>query len=81
MLRDFIDSVISFAKAHPEYLIPIVFAVAFAECLAFVSIIAPATVLFAAFGAIAGAIPPVLFALTESPGTARAPLGIYVLGP
>jgi membrane protein DedA with SNARE-associated domain len=55
MLRDFIDTVVGFAKAHPEYLIPIVFAVAFAECLAFISILAPATVLFAAFGAIAGA--------------------------
>lgn len=55
MLRDFIDTIVGFAKAHPEYLLPIVFVVAFAECLAFVSILAPATVLFAAFGAIAGA--------------------------
>lgn len=30
------------------------------------------------FGAIAGAIPPVLFALTDSPGTALATLAIYI---
>ncbi len=82
MLRDFIDTVISFAKAHPEYLIPIVFAVAFAECLAFVSIIAPATVLFAAFGAIAGAggigLLPVIIASTV--GSALGYWASYWLG-
>jgi predicted PurR-regulated permease PerM len=31
------------------------------------------------FGAIAGAIPPVLFALTDSPGKALVALGVYVL--
>jgi len=31
------------------------------------------------FGAIAGAVPPVLFALTDSPGKALLTLGIYVL--
>jgi predicted PurR-regulated permease PerM len=31
------------------------------------------------FGAIAGAIPPVLFALTDSPGKALLTLGVYVL--
>ena len=31
------------------------------------------------FGAIAGAIPPVLFALTDSPGKALLMLGVYVL--
>ena len=31
------------------------------------------------FGAIAGAIPPVLFALTDSPGKALVTLGVYVL--
>jgi predicted PurR-regulated permease PerM len=31
------------------------------------------------FGAIAGAIPPVLFALTDSPGRALITLGVYVL--
>jgi len=31
------------------------------------------------FGAIAGAIPPVLFALTDSPGKALLALGVYVL--
>lgn len=55
MLRDAIDTIIAYAQAHPNLLLPIVFVIAFAECLAFVSILAPATVLFAAFGAIAGA--------------------------
>jgi predicted PurR-regulated permease PerM len=31
------------------------------------------------FGAIAGAVPPVLFALTDSPGKALLALGVYVL--
>jgi len=31
------------------------------------------------FGAIAGAVPPVLFALTDSPGKALVVLGVYVL--
>ena len=31
------------------------------------------------FGAIAGAVPPVLFALTDSPGKALLVLGVYVL--
>jgi predicted PurR-regulated permease PerM len=31
------------------------------------------------FGAIAGAIPPVLFALTDSPGKALVTLGVYIL--
>ena len=33
------------------------------------------------FGAIVGAIPPVLFALTDSPGKALLVLSVYVAGP
>jgi membrane protein DedA with SNARE-associated domain len=55
MFAELIETIIAFAKAHEEYLIPLVFVIAFFECLAFVSIFAPATVLFTAFGAIAGA--------------------------
>lgn len=55
MLDGFVNAVVGFAQANQSYLIPLVFIIAFLECLAFVSILAPATVLFTAFGAIAGA--------------------------
>jgi membrane protein DedA with SNARE-associated domain len=55
MLDGFVNAVMGFAQANQEYLIPLIFIIAFLECLAFVSILAPATVLFTAFGAIAGA--------------------------
>ena len=82
MLRDLIDTVVAFAKDHPDYLLPLVFLIAFAECLAFVSILAPATVLFAAFGAIAGAggigLLPVVIASTV--GSALGYLVSYWMG-
>jgi membrane protein DedA with SNARE-associated domain len=82
MLRDTIGTVVAFAKAHPDYLLPLVFIIAFAECLAFVSILAPATVLFAAFGAIAGAggigLLPVVIASTV--GSALGYWASYWLG-
>ncbi len=53
-------------------LIGLDFAVVFA-------VISALLVLIPYFGAIAGGIPPVLFALTDSPGKALLALGIYVL--
>ena len=55
MLDEFVKTVVGFAQAHQGLLLPMIFVIAFIECLAFVSILAPATVLFAAFGAMAGA--------------------------
>jgi membrane protein DedA with SNARE-associated domain len=55
MMAEWVEPIVAFARAHQEYLLPLVLGIAFLECLAFVSIIAPATVIFTAFGAIAGA--------------------------
>jgi len=45
----------------------------------FFAVLASLLVVIPYFGAIAGGIPPVLFALTQSPGKALLVLGIYVL--
>jgi membrane protein DedA with SNARE-associated domain len=55
MLTEWVDAIVAFARDNQQYLVPIVFVVAFLECLAFVSILAPATVIFTALGAAAGA--------------------------
>jgi membrane protein DedA with SNARE-associated domain len=55
MIEEYVKVVVEFVQANQTYLLPIIFVVAFFECLAFVSILAPATLLFTAFGAIAGA--------------------------
>jgi membrane protein DedA with SNARE-associated domain len=77
MIEEYVKVVVGFAQANQDYLLPIVFVVAFLECLAFVSILAPATVLFTAFGAIAGAggIGLVPIALTATVGSV---LGYWV---
>ena len=46
---------VEFMRANQEWAIPIVFLVAFCECVAFLSWLVPATVFFTAFGAVAGA--------------------------
>ena len=46
---------VEFMRANQEWAIPIVFLVAFAECVAILSWLVPATVFFTAFGAVAGA--------------------------
>jgi predicted PurR-regulated permease PerM len=45
----------------------------------FFAVLAALLVVVPYFGAIAGAIPPVLFALTDSPGKALITLGVYIL--
>jgi membrane protein DedA with SNARE-associated domain len=55
MLTEWVDTIVAFARENQQHLLPIVFVVAFLECLAFVSILAPATVIFTALGAVAGA--------------------------
>jgi predicted PurR-regulated permease PerM len=49
------------------------------EFAIFFAVLSALLVVVPYFGAIAGAIPPVLFALTDSPGKALLTLGIYVL--
>jgi membrane protein DedA with SNARE-associated domain len=71
MLQDFVKTVTDFAQTNQEFLLPMILVIAFLECLAFVSIIAPATVLFAALGTVAGAagIGLVPLALTATIGS------------
>lgn len=55
MVAGWVETIVAFARDNQEHLLPLVLVIAFLECLAFVSILAPATVIFTAFGAIAGA--------------------------
>lgn len=48
-------TLVEFMRTHQQWAIPIVFAIAFAECVAILSWLVPATVFFTAFGAVAGA--------------------------
>lgn len=54
-LELWMQALVEFMRANQEWAIPIVFLVAFAECVAVLSWLVPATVFFTAFGAIAGA--------------------------
>ena len=82
MLADFVKTVTEFAGAHQEWLLPMILVIAFLECLAFVSILAPATVLFAALGTVAGAagIGLVPLALTATVGSVAGYAVSYWLG-
>ncbi len=46
---------IDYLRLHQEYILPVVFLIAFGECVAFLSFLVPATVFFSLFGAFAGA--------------------------
>jgi len=54
-LELWMKALVEFMRANQEWAVPIVFLVAFAECVAFLSWLVPATVFFTTFGAIAGA--------------------------
>ena len=77
MLEQSVKTVIEFTQANQHMLLPVVFVIAFLECLAFMSILAPATVLFTAFAAMAGAsgISLLPIALTSTVGSV---LGYWV---
>jgi membrane protein DedA with SNARE-associated domain len=51
----FAHDVIAFVRAHEAWALPIVFALAFGESLAFVSLLVPATVMLVGIGALIGA--------------------------
>lgn len=53
-LEIWMQTLVEFMRANQEWAIPIVFLVAFAECVAILSWLVPATVFFTAFGAVAG---------------------------
>ena len=54
-LEQWMQDLVEFMHANQEWAIPIVFLIAFAECVAILSWLVPATVFFTTFGAIAGA--------------------------
>lgn len=54
-LDQWMHALVEFMRANQQWAIPIVFLVAFAECVAILSWLVPATVFFTAFGAVAGA--------------------------
>jgi membrane protein DedA with SNARE-associated domain len=54
-LELWMQTLVEFMRANQEWAIPIVFLIAFCECVAILSWLVPATVFFTAFGAVAGA--------------------------
>lgn len=54
-LKLWIDTLVEFLRVNQQWAIPVVFVIAFAECVAILSWLVPATVFFTAFGAVAGA--------------------------
>lgn len=68
---------VEFMRANQEWAIPIVFLVAFCECIAFLSWLVPATVFFTAFGAVAGASGLNLIPLSLA-ATAGAGIGFWL---
>lgn len=54
-LEQWMQDLVEFMHANQQWALPIVFLIAFAECVAILSWLVPATVFFTTFGAIAGA--------------------------
>lgn len=54
-IKLWMDTLVEFIRLHQEWAVPIVFLIAFAECVAILSWLVPATVFFTTFGAFAGA--------------------------
>lgn len=86
-LESWMHWLVEFMRANQEWAVPIVFLVAFCECIAFLSWLVPATVFFTAFGAVAGASGLNLVPLSLA-ATAGAGIGFWlsywagrVLGP
>ena len=68
---------VEFMRANQQWALPIVFLVAFAECVAVLSWLVPATVFFTAFGAVAGASGLNLLPLSVA-ATVGAAMGFWV---
>ena len=72
-LEQHMRDLVEFMRIHQEWAIPIVFIVAFCECVAILSWLVPATVFFTAFGAVAGAsglaLAPLALAASLGAGT------------
>lgn len=71
-LESLMQGLVEFMRTNQQWAIPIVFLVAFAECVAVLSWLVPATVFFTAFGAAAGAsgldLVPLAFAASLGAG-------------
>jgi membrane protein DedA with SNARE-associated domain len=61
-----IRPLVEFLRTHQEWILPVVFLIAFGECTAFLSFLIPATVFFSLFGAYAGATGLNLFPIALS---------------
>lgn len=72
-LEQWMQALVVFMRDNQQWALPIVFLVAFAECVAILSWLVPATVFFTAFGAIAGAsglnLIPLAFAASLGAGS------------
>jgi membrane protein DedA with SNARE-associated domain len=53
-LDSLVETTVTFVRAHEKWAFPIVFALAFGESLAFVSLLLPATVILFGLGALIG---------------------------
>lgn len=71
-LEQAMHALVAFMQTHQEWAIPIIFAIAFGECVALLSWLVPATVFFTTFGAVAGAsglnLVPLAFAASLGAG-------------
>ena len=54
VLPDFAQNIVDFIMVHQEWAVPLVFLLAFAESLAFISLLFPATVILWGVGAMIG---------------------------
>ena len=54
-MQEHVEAILAFVRTHGEFAAPIVFALAFGESLAFISLLLPATVLLVGVGALIGA--------------------------
>jgi membrane protein DedA with SNARE-associated domain len=72
-LESLMQELVTFMRENQQWAIPIVYLVAFAECVAVLSWLVPATVFFTAFGAVAGAsglnLVPLAFAAALGAGS------------
>lgn len=72
MVESWIQALVEFVRANPQWAIVVVFLIGFGECFAFVSLLVPATVFFVAFGAFAGAAKLNLLPLALAAGVGAA---------
>ena len=67
-----IRPLITYLKMNQQMILPVVFLIAFAECVAFLSFLVPATLFFSLFGAFAGAaglnLAPIAIAISIGAG-------------